>query len=113
MLTSPSWPPVMNAANGLIDWTTSPDRGSLNTGMRGSSILSAPRRGDCSGGEDAQRGEGGKRDGVGGEKRIVARMKRSEIRVGTQAETPIPDCASLHPGYVSSRVSNCASLNPR
>ena len=38
-LTSPSWPPVMNAVNGLIDWTTSPDKGSLNTGMRGSPLL--------------------------------------------------------------------------
>jgi hypothetical protein len=50
----PEWPPVMNAVNGLIDCTTSPDKGSLNTGMRGSSILSAPRRGHCSGGEDAR-----------------------------------------------------------
>jgi hypothetical protein len=49
MLTSPSWPPVMNAVNGLIDCTTSPDNGSLNTGMRGSSILSAPRLAHCSG----------------------------------------------------------------
>ena len=31
----------MNAVNGLIDWTTSPDSGSLKVGMRGSFLVSA------------------------------------------------------------------------
>jgi hypothetical protein len=41
MLISPNWPPVMNAVNGLIDCTTSPDSGSLKVGMRGSFLVSA------------------------------------------------------------------------
>src|SRR5579863_3663718 len=45
MLISPSWPPVMNAVNGLIDCTTSPDKGSLNVGMRGSSFRVSARHG--------------------------------------------------------------------
>jgi hypothetical protein len=32
----------MNAVNGLIAWTTSPDKGSLKTGMRDSSLLHLP-----------------------------------------------------------------------
>jgi hypothetical protein len=31
----------MNAVNGLIDWTTSPESGSLKVGMRGSFLMSA------------------------------------------------------------------------
>jgi hypothetical protein len=30
---------------------------------------------------------------------IVARMERSEIRGLVAIEQPVPDCASLHPGY--------------
>src|ERR1700680_1642396 len=40
MLTRPNWPPVMNAVNGLIDCTTSPDSGSLKVGMGGSFLVS-------------------------------------------------------------------------
>ena len=29
----------MNAVNGLIDWTTSPDSGSLKVGMQGSFLV--------------------------------------------------------------------------
>jgi hypothetical protein len=37
-LISPNWLPtgLIQAVNGLIDCTTSPDSGSLNVGMRGS-----------------------------------------------------------------------------
>jgi hypothetical protein len=37
MLINPNWLPIglRKAVHGLIDWTTSPDNGSLNIGMRG------------------------------------------------------------------------------
>src|SRR6267142_1981768 len=37
---------------------------------------------------------------------IVARMERSEIRGLVAIERPVPDCASLHPGYGWARRSN-------
>src|SRR6202023_1604436 len=43
MLIRPNWPPVMNAVNGLIDCTTSPDSGSLKVGMGGSFLVSVLR----------------------------------------------------------------------
>src|SRR5580704_19066916 len=51
MLIRPNWPPVMNAVNGLIDCTTSPDSGSLKVGMGGSFLVSAQdtRRGSPAG----------------------------------------------------------------
>src|SRR5580704_12667827 len=59
MLTRPNWPPVMNAVNGLIDCTTSPDSGSLKVGMGGSFLVSVQdsagvhRPGDCTCGRAA------------------------------------------------------------
>src|SRR5271154_5820773 len=51
MLIRPNWPPVMNAVNGLIDCTTSPDSGSLKVGMGGSFLVSVQdtRRGSPAG----------------------------------------------------------------
>src|ERR1700722_1884473 len=59
MLIRPNWPPVMNAVNGLIDCTTSPDSGSLKVGMGGSFLVSFATRagvhrlGDCTCGRAA------------------------------------------------------------